>query len=63
MSVSIEIVPNLGSSGAIKAPVFPCILGRDFSGTVAALGPGVTDLKVGDAVFIPMAPPGKVEPA
>lgn len=38
-------------SGAIKAPAFPCILGRDFSGTVAALGAGVTDLKVGDAVF------------
>jgi len=38
-------------SGAIKAPAFPCILGRDFSGTVAALGAGVTNLKVGDAVF------------
>ena len=30
---------------------FPYILGRDFSGTVSALGPGVTDFKVGDAVF------------
>jgi len=30
---------------------FPYILGRDFSGTVAARGPGVTDLAVGDAVF------------
>jgi NADPH:quinone reductase-like Zn-dependent oxidoreductase len=30
---------------------FPYVLGRDFSGTVAALGEGVTDLKVGDAVF------------
>ena len=30
---------------------FPYILGRDFSGTVAALGPGVTDFKVGDPVF------------
>jgi NADPH:quinone reductase-like Zn-dependent oxidoreductase len=30
---------------------FPLILGRDFSGTVAALGEGVTDLKIGDAVF------------
>jgi NADPH:quinone reductase-like Zn-dependent oxidoreductase len=26
-------------------------LGRDFSGTVAALGAGVNDLKIGDAVF------------
>src|SRR5712691_5295330 len=30
---------------------FPYILGRDFSGIVAACGPGVTDLAVGDAVF------------
>jgi NADPH:quinone reductase-like Zn-dependent oxidoreductase len=30
---------------------FPLIPGRDFSGTVGALGAGVDDLKVGDAVF------------
>ncbi len=30
---------------------FPYILGRDFSGTVASLGAGVTDFAVGDAVF------------
>ena len=30
---------------------FPLVLGRDFSGTVAAVGDGVTDLKVGDDVF------------
>jgi NADPH:quinone reductase-like Zn-dependent oxidoreductase len=30
---------------------FPQIPGRDFSGTVSALGSGVNDLKVGDAVF------------
>jgi NADPH:quinone reductase-like Zn-dependent oxidoreductase len=29
----------------------PHILGRDFSGVVSAVGPGVTDLGVGDAVF------------
>jgi len=35
------------------APVshFPYILGRDFSGVVAALGKGVSDFKVGDPVF------------
>ena len=30
---------------------FPYILGRDFSGVVSALGPGVTDFRIGDAVF------------
>lgn len=30
---------------------FPHILGRDFSGVVAALGAGVADFKVGEAVF------------
>src|SRR5207244_7201644 len=30
---------------------FPYVPGRDFSGVVSALGAGVTDLKVGDAVF------------
>jgi NADPH:quinone reductase-like Zn-dependent oxidoreductase len=30
---------------------FPLIPGRDFSGAVSALGSGVNDLKIGDAVF------------
>src|SRR3954447_14442733 len=30
---------------------FPHVLGRDFSGVVAAVGQGVTDLRAGDAVF------------
>lgn len=30
---------------------FPYILGRDFSGVVSSVGDGVTDFKVGDAVF------------
>jgi NADPH:quinone reductase-like Zn-dependent oxidoreductase len=37
--------------GEYAALKFPYVLGRDFSGTVAALGEGVTDFKVGDAVF------------
>lgn len=30
---------------------FPYILGRDFSGIVGAIGAGIADLKIGDAVF------------
>jgi NADPH:quinone reductase-like Zn-dependent oxidoreductase len=37
--------------GRYKLDQFPHILGRDFSGIVSAVGPGVSDLKVGDAVF------------
>jgi NADPH:quinone reductase-like Zn-dependent oxidoreductase len=44
-----------GEYGALK---FPYVLGRDFSGTVSALGEGVTDFKVGDAVFA-VLPPGQ----
>ena len=38
-------------NGAYKLTRFPYILGRDFSGVVAQTGPGVSDIKVGDAVF------------
>jgi len=38
-----------GKSGQLSR--FPYILGRDFSGVVAAVGQGVSDLSVGDEVF------------
>jgi NADPH:quinone reductase-like Zn-dependent oxidoreductase len=38
-------------AGEYSQATFPLILGRDFSGVIAALGSGVDDLKVGDAVF------------
>ncbi|HEY1475687.1 MAG TPA: NADP-dependent oxidoreductase [Pseudolabrys sp.] len=38
-------------NGRYKLDKFPHILGRDFSGVVSAVGQGVTDFKVGDAVF------------
>jgi NADPH:quinone reductase-like Zn-dependent oxidoreductase len=37
-----------GDYGQLK---FPYVLGRDFSGVIAALGEGVQDFRVGDAVF------------
>src|SRR5476651_1220852 len=38
-------------NGRYKLKKFPHILGRDFSGIVSQVGAGVTDIKVGDAVF------------
>lgn len=37
--------------GDYKQTSFPLIIGRDFSGVVASVGEGVSDLKVGDEVF------------
>ena len=37
--------------GDYKQTSFPLVIGRDFSGVVASVGEGVTDLKVGDEVF------------
>ena len=42
---------KMRAGGYAPAPHFPYVLGRDFSGVVAALGQGVTDFKVGDPVF------------
>jgi NADPH:quinone reductase-like Zn-dependent oxidoreductase len=38
-------------AGLYAEAKFPLVLGRDFSGTVAAAGANVSDLAVGDAVF------------
>ena len=40
-----------GAYGGSSGVKLPHILGRDFSGVVSAIGPGVTDLRLGDAVF------------
>jgi NADPH:quinone reductase-like Zn-dependent oxidoreductase len=37
--------------GQYKQSKFPLALGRDFSGVISAVGEGVADLNVGDAVF------------
>jgi NADPH:quinone reductase-like Zn-dependent oxidoreductase len=42
---------KMRAGGYAPAPRFPYVLGRDFSGVVAATGLGVTDFKAGDAVF------------
>ncbi len=50
-AASINAADYKVRAGEYKQANFPLILGRDFSGTVSALGSGVTDLKIGDDVF------------
>ena len=50
-AASINAADYKVRAGEYKQANFPLVLGRDFSGTVSALGSGVTDLKVGDEVF------------
>src|SRR6266511_5535794 len=38
-------------AGDYKQSKFPYVLGRDFSGVISAVGAGVQDLRLGDAVF------------
>jgi NADPH:quinone reductase-like Zn-dependent oxidoreductase len=42
---------KIRSGAGIYKALFPQILGRDFSGIVIAVGSGVSDLAIGDAVF------------
>ena len=51
VSASVNGADPKVALGEYKQVQFPVVLGRDFSGTVAAIGAGVTDLKVGDEVF------------
>jgi len=50
VAASINAADYKVRAGEYKQANFPLVLGRDFSGTVSAVGSGV-DLKVGDEVF------------
>jgi NADPH:quinone reductase-like Zn-dependent oxidoreductase len=50
-AASINGVDARTRRGGIYKAHFPHILGRDFSGIVSAVGPGVSDIIIGDAVF------------
>ena len=50
-SVNAADAKKRAGGGRYTIDRWPHILGRDFSGIVSAVGSGVSDLKVGDAVF------------
>jgi NADPH:quinone reductase-like Zn-dependent oxidoreductase len=47
----VDVKVRAGTYSAAFGENFPVVLGRDFAGTVAAVGEGVTDWAVGDPVF------------
>jgi S-(hydroxymethyl)glutathione dehydrogenase / alcohol dehydrogenase len=44
------------ADGVLRAPKLPVVLGHEGAGIVAAVGPGVTDLAVGDPVVLNWSP-------
>ena len=51
MAASVNAADWKVRAGAYAQVTFPLILGRDFSGLIAAAGAEINDLSVGDAVF------------
>ena len=49
-AVGLNYIDVYFRNGLYKAPTMPLIIGQEGAGTVAALGPGVTSLAVGDRV-------------
>lgn len=56
-----DILARQGKTKGLNGFGFPKGTGADFAGTIAKLGPGVTDFEVGDRVwgYIGMKPPGR----
>ena len=47
----VDLMQRSGATAAYMPVQFPGVIGWDVSGTVEALGPGITDFKVGDRVM------------
>ena len=54
-AIGLNYIDTYHRTGLYPLPGLPAVLGREAAGVVEALGPGVTDLAVGDRVAYPMA--------
>lgn len=57
-AIGLNYIDVYFRSGLYKTPSFPAILGMEGAGTVTAIGPDVTEVKVGDRVAYASAPIG-----
>jgi NADPH2:quinone reductase len=57
-AIGLNYIDIYFRSGMYKLPSFPGIIGMEASGVVSAIGPGVTDVVVGDRVAYSSAPIG-----
>jgi NADPH2:quinone reductase len=56
--IGINYIDTYHRSGLYRLPALPAVLGSEASGIVEAVGPGVTEVAVGDRVAYAGGPPG-----
>jgi NADPH2:quinone reductase len=56
--IGINYIDTYHRSGLYRLPALPAVIGSEASGVVEAVGPGVTDVTVGDRVAYAGGPPG-----
>lgn len=57
-AIGLNYIDTYHRSGAYKLPSLPAVIGMEGAGVVEAVGPGVSDLKVGDRVAYAANPMG-----
>ncbi len=60
-AIGFNYIDTYFRSGLYKFPALPAVLGTEGSGDIVAVGPGVTDLKVGDRVAYANPPGAYIE--
>ena len=60
-AIGFNYIDTYFRSGLYKFPALPAVLGTEGSGDIVAVGPGVTDLKVGDRIAYANPPGAYIE--
>lgn len=57
-AVGLNYIDTYQRTGLYPLPAYPAVLGMEAAGKITAIGPGVSDLKVGQRVAYASGPPG-----